>query len=147
MLNNDLDRLKKLIDACLAAFETLSKHKERLFPPEFSEEGEKALHDAVYRLKKIRENLQKGDLTSEALEQNGLNGPQLSIKMKAIEFFNKKLEKVFSKEDFKKLIQAVGIPLAGLSKIHPEMAFIGGLFELLDLLCLEAKDIKSTKKA
>lgn len=35
MLNNDQDRLKKLMDASIAAFETLLKNKSRIFPPIF----------------------------------------------------------------------------------------------------------------
>ena len=146
MLNNDQDRLKKLMDASIAAFETLLKNKSRIFPPDFSDEGEKAINDSIYRLKKVKENLQKGDLASETLEQNGLNGPQLTIKLKAIEVFNKKLEKVFLREEIQKLVQAVRIPLGSLSKIHKELGFVEGILDLLVLLSGETKDAKPNKK-
>ena len=146
MLNNDQDRLKKLMDACISAFETLLKHKTRLFPSDFSDEGEKVLNDFIYRFKKVKENLMKGDLTSDELEQNGLNGPQLTLKLKAIEFFNKKTEKVFVKEEVHKLIQAVKIPLVGFSKVHKDLGFVEGVLDLLVILSYEAKDLKSNKK-
>jgi hypothetical protein len=146
MLNNDQDRLKKLMDACISAFETLLKHKTRLFPSDITEDGEKVINDCIYRFKKVKENLLKSDLTSEALEQNGLNAPQLTIKLKAIEFYNKRLEKSFVKEDSLKLIQAVKIPLVSFAKVHRDVDFVEGILDLLLLLSQEAKDPKSAKK-
>jgi|GEM_PF-5565019 len=146
MLNNDQDRLKKLMDACISAFETLLKHKTRLFPTNFSDEGEKVLNDFIYRFKKVKENLLKSDLTSDELEQNGLNGPQLTLKLKAIEFFNKKAEKAYTKEDAQKLILAVKIPLAGFSKVHKDLGFVEGMLDLVSVLSQETKDSKSGKK-
>jgi hypothetical protein len=146
MLNNDQDRLKKLMDASISAFETLLKYKNRLVPSEFSDEAEKVLGDSIYRFKKVKENLLKSDFSSEALEQNGLNAPQLTIKLKAIEFYNKRLEKSFVKEDSLKLIQAVKIPLVSFARVHRDVDFVEGILDLLLLLNQESKDPKSAKK-
>ena len=100
MLNNDQDRLKKLMDASISAFETLLKYKSRLVPSEFSDEAEKVLGDSIYRFKKVKENLLKSDLSSEALEQNGLNAPQLTIKLKAIELLQQTFGKSFREGRF-----------------------------------------------
>jgi hypothetical protein len=146
MLNYDQDRIKKLMDASMAAFETLLKHKARLFPSELSEDGEKMLSDSIYRFKKLKENLHKTDLTSEVLEQYGFSGPQMVVKLKSIEFFNKKLEKAFAKEEAFKLIEALRIPLESLAESLNDLYFVVDVFDLLDLLGPEAKDAKPHKR-
>ncbi len=146
MLNYDQDRIKKLMDASMGAFETLLKHKTRLFPSELSEDGEKMLSDSIYRFKKVKENLNKTDVTSEVLEQKGFSGPQMVIKMKSIEFFNKKLEKAFAKEEALKLVQAVQIPLESLSEILPDLEFAVDVLDQVTLLSAEAKEPKPHKR-